>query len=168
MATIIANVDPRHSRETKPVMNDLMPPLPGPSPVSGRTVVAKFDGSLLSSDGYILILREVGLSLCVSDRRPACVEDTYVPDRAPTVSLADIIRFSTDNDRGRIRRRYDVSNPHDDTMFTMQRLAPAKRELCSHSVIVRLETLSKTRTLLRLAAACRSLLRFLPIGYETH
>jgi hypothetical protein len=74
-------------------MNDLMPPLPGPSPVSGRTVVAKFDGSLLSSDGYILVLREVGQSLCVSDRRPACVEDPYVPDRAPTVSLADIIRF---------------------------------------------------------------------------
>lgn len=93
MATIIANLDPRHSCETKPVMNDLLAPLPGPSPVSGRTVVAKFDGSLLSSDGYILILREVGQSLCVSDRLPACVEDTYVPDRAPTVSLADIIRF---------------------------------------------------------------------------
>jgi hypothetical protein len=74
-------------------MNDLMPPRPGLSPDSGRTVVVKFDGSLLSSDGYILALREVGQSLCVSDHRPACVEDPNLPDRAPTVSLAYIIRF---------------------------------------------------------------------------
>jgi hypothetical protein len=32
-------------------MIDLMLPLPGLSPVSGKTVVAKFDGGLLSSDG---------------------------------------------------------------------------------------------------------------------
>jgi hypothetical protein len=34
-------------------------PLPGLSPVSSKTIVAKFDGGLLSSDGGILILREV-------------------------------------------------------------------------------------------------------------
>jgi len=39
-------------------MIDLMLPLPGLSPVSGKTVVAKFDGGLLSSDGGILVLRE--------------------------------------------------------------------------------------------------------------
>jgi len=33
--------------------------LPGLSPVSGKTVVAKFDGGLLSSDGGILVLREI-------------------------------------------------------------------------------------------------------------
>ena len=36
-------------------MIDLMLPLPGLSPVSGKTVVAKFDGGLLSSDGGILV-----------------------------------------------------------------------------------------------------------------
>ena len=40
-------------------MNDPMLPLPGLSPVSGKTVVAKFDGGLLSSDGGVLVLREV-------------------------------------------------------------------------------------------------------------
>ncbi len=39
-------------------MNDSMLPLPGLSPVSGKTVVAKFDGGRLSSDGGILVLRE--------------------------------------------------------------------------------------------------------------
>jgi len=36
-----------------------MLPLPGLSPVSGKSVVAKFDGGLLSSDGGVLMLREV-------------------------------------------------------------------------------------------------------------
>src|SRR5271166_3168703 len=40
-------------------MLDLMLPLPELSPVSGKTIVAKFDGGLLSSDGGILALREV-------------------------------------------------------------------------------------------------------------
>ena len=40
-------------------MNDPMLPLPGLSPVSGKAVVAKFDGGLLSSDGGVLALREV-------------------------------------------------------------------------------------------------------------
>lgn len=40
-------------------MPDLLLPLLGLSPVSGKTFVAKFDGGLLSSDGGILILREV-------------------------------------------------------------------------------------------------------------
>ena len=39
-------------------MMDSMLPLAGLSPVSGKTVVAKFDGGLLSSDGGILVLRE--------------------------------------------------------------------------------------------------------------
>ena len=49
-------------------MIDLMPPLPGLSPVSGKTVVAKFDGGLLSSDGGILVLREIEQRFRVADR----------------------------------------------------------------------------------------------------
>jgi hypothetical protein len=40
-------------------MIDLMLPLPGLSPISGKTIVAKFDGGLLSSDGGILVLRDI-------------------------------------------------------------------------------------------------------------
>ena len=38
-------------------MNDPMLPLPGLSPVSGKTVIAKFDGGLLACDGGVLVLR---------------------------------------------------------------------------------------------------------------
>ena len=51
-------------------MTDFMLALPGLSPVSGKTVVAKFDGGLLSSDGGILVLREVEQRLRVADRSP--------------------------------------------------------------------------------------------------
>jgi hypothetical protein len=36
-----------------PAMNDSMLPLPGLSPVCGKTIVAKFDGGVLSSDGGV-------------------------------------------------------------------------------------------------------------------
>jgi hypothetical protein len=49
----------RRFRKATPVMNDPMLPLPGLSPVCGKTIVAKFDGDVLSSDGSIVVLREV-------------------------------------------------------------------------------------------------------------
>jgi Transposase DDE domain group 1 len=73
-------------------MNDPMLPLPGLSPVSGKTIVAKFDGGLLSSDGGILVLREVEQRLRVADRMAACIKDPRVPDQI-THTLADIIRL---------------------------------------------------------------------------
>ena len=54
-------------------MNDSMLPLPGLSPVCGKTVVAKFDGGLLSSDAGILVLHEVEQRLRVADRLAACM-----------------------------------------------------------------------------------------------
>jgi len=73
-------------------MIDLMLPLPGLSSVSGKTVVAKFDGGLLSSDGGILVLREIEQRLRVADRLAACIRDPRSPDQI-THSLADIIGF---------------------------------------------------------------------------
>jgi len=76
-------------------MNDPMLPLPELSPVSGKTVVAKFDGGLLSSDGGVLLLREVEQRLRVADRLAACMVDPRAPDlitqpcRHPPLSLAD-------------------------------------------------------------------------------
>jgi hypothetical protein len=48
-----------------------MLPLPGLSPVAGKKVVVNFDGGLLSSDGGILVLREVEQRLRVADRMAA-------------------------------------------------------------------------------------------------
>src|SRR3954466_5419083 len=72
-------------------MNDPMLPLPGLSPVSGKSVVAQFDGGLLSSNGGVLALREVEKRLRVADRFAACIEDPRAPDQI-THTLADIIR----------------------------------------------------------------------------
>jgi len=56
---LVVDANLRHIGEIIPSMPDLMLPLLGLSPVSGTTVVAKFEGGLLSSDGCILMLREV-------------------------------------------------------------------------------------------------------------
>jgi hypothetical protein len=89
---LVAEADPRHFHEATPAMNDPMLPLPGLSSVAGKTVVAKFDGGLLSSDGGVLALREVEKRLRVADRIAACIKDPRAPDQI-THTLADIIRF---------------------------------------------------------------------------
>ena len=48
-------------------MSDPMLPLPGLSSASGKSVVVKFDGGLLSSDGGVLALREIETRLRVAD-----------------------------------------------------------------------------------------------------
>ena len=58
---LVAEANLRQFREATPAMTDPTLPLPGLSPVSGKAVVAKFDGGLLSSDGGVLALREVDL-----------------------------------------------------------------------------------------------------------
>ena len=131
-------------------MNDPMLPLPGLSPVSGKTVVAKFDGGLLSSDGGVLALREVEQRLRVADRFAACIKDPRAPDQI-THTLADIIRFrllmiaagyEDGNDAAELRR---------DPLFKMAlERAPSGRELCSQPTISRLENRPDVRSLLRM------------------
>jgi hypothetical protein len=134
-------------------MNDPMLPLPGLSPVSGKAVVAKFDGGLLSSDGGILVLREVEQRLRVADRLAACITDPRAPDQI-THRLADIIRFRLLMIAAGYEDGNDASTLRDDPMFKMALdLAPSDRELCSQSTISRLEYLPDTRTLLRMGYA---------------
>ncbi len=46
-----------------PAKVEATPPLPGLSPVGGKPLVARFDGGRLSSDGGVLALREIELSM---------------------------------------------------------------------------------------------------------
>jgi hypothetical protein len=134
-------------------MNNLMLPLPGLSPVSGKTVVVNFDGGLLSSDGGILVLREVEQRLRVADRLAACIEDPRSPEQI-THSLADIIRFRLLMISAGYEDGNDASNLRGDPMFKMALdLSPSDRELCSQSTISRLENLPDARTLLRMGRA---------------
>jgi hypothetical protein len=134
-------------------MIDLMLPLPSLSPVSGKTVIAKFDGGLLSSDGGILVLREVEQRLRVADRLAACIKDPRSPDQI-THSLADIIRFRMLMIAAGYEDGNDASHLRGDPMFKMaQGLSPSDRELCSQSTISRLENLPDARALLRMGRA---------------
>jgi hypothetical protein len=134
-------------------MNDPMLPLPGLSPVSGKTIVAKFDGGLLSSDGGILVLREVEQRLRVADRLAACIEDPRVPDQI-THTLADIIRFRLLMIAAGYEDGNEASGLRGDPMFKMALdLTPSDRELCSQSTISRLENLPDARALLRMGRA---------------
>ena len=42
-----------------PASDEASPILPGLSPICGRPIVARFDGAQLSSDGGLLVLRQV-------------------------------------------------------------------------------------------------------------
>jgi Transposase DDE domain group 1 len=134
-------------------MNDPMLALPGLSPVSGKSIVAKFDGGLLSSDGGILVLREVEQRLRVADRMAACLKDPRAPDQI-THTLADIIRFRLLMIAAGYEDGNDASSLRRDPMFKMALdLAPSDRELCSQSTISRLENLPDARALLRMGRA---------------
>ena len=71
-------------------MDDPTLPLLSLLPVSGKGLDFRFAGRLLSSDGGILLLREVEQRLGVADRMAAFI---YVPRASEhmTHSLADII-----------------------------------------------------------------------------
>ena len=118
-------------------MNDPMLPLPGLSPASGKPVVVKFDGGLLSSDGGVLALREVEQRLRLADRLAACIVDPRDPDQV-THSLADIIRFRLLMIGAGYEDGNDANCLRSDPMFKMALdLSPSDRELCSQSTISR-------------------------------
>src|SRR5690242_18628408 len=134
-------------------MNDPTLPLPGLSPVSGKAVVAKFDGGLLSSDGGVLTLREVEKRLRVADRLAAGIKDPRAPDQI-THALADIIRFRLLMIAAGYADGNDASDLRRDPLFKMALdLAPSDRELCSQPTISRLENQPDVRSLLRMGRA---------------
>jgi hypothetical protein len=134
-------------------MVDVTPPLPDLSSVAGKEVVARFDGGRLSSDGGLLVLREIERRLGVADRLAACIEDPR--DAASTVhTLADIIRFRLLMIAAGYEDGNDATGLRSDPVFKMalERL-PSGRDLSSQSTISRLENLPGKRTLLRLGRA---------------
>ena len=107
----------------------------------------------MSSDGGILVLREIEQRLRVADRLAACIEDPRSPDQI-THSLADIIRFRLLMIAAGYEDGNDASSLRIDPMFKMALdLSPSDRELCSQSTISRLENLPDARALLRMVRA---------------
>ena len=62
-------------------MVDSAPLLPGLSPVCGKPLHAGFDGGLVSSDGGLLLFREVEARLGLAARLAAGMNDGRDPDR---------------------------------------------------------------------------------------
>ena len=140
-------------------MVDATPFLPGLSLVQGKAVVARFDGGQLSSEGGLLVLREVERRLGLADRLATCLKDPRAPEKV-VHRLTEIIRFRM----LMIAAGYEDGNDADtlrrDSMFklALDRL-PSDEELCSQSVlgldpgISRLENVPDGRALLRLGRA---------------
>jgi hypothetical protein len=136
-------------------MSDPMLMLPGLSPVAGKSVVAKFDGGLLSSDGGLLLLREVEQRLRVAERLAACIGDPRAPDQI-THRLADLIGFRLLMIAAGYEDGNDASSLRADPMFKMALdVLPSDRELCSQPTISRLASNAHSRSVKSL-------------GYRTH
>ena len=134
-------------------MDDTTLPLPGLSPVSGKRLDVRFDGGMLSSDGGILLLREVERRLGVADRLAACIKDPRSPEHI-THSLADIIRFRLMMIAAGYEDGNDAASLRIDPMFKMALdIAPSERALCSQPTISRLENLPDPRALLGMGRA---------------
>src|SRR6266850_5769066 len=134
-------------------MVDLTPFFPGLSPVRGKAVVTRFDGGRLSSEGGLLVLREVERRLGLADRLAACLKDPRAPEKV-VHRLAEIIRFRMLMIAAGYEDGNDAESLRADTMFklALDRL-PSDEELCSQSTISRLENLPDVRALLRLGRA---------------
>jgi len=72
-------------------MKETTPNLPGLSPVSGKELHARFDGGRLSSDGGVLLLREVERGLGLGEVLSSCLADARDPSGVRH-SYADMIR----------------------------------------------------------------------------
>src|SRR5271156_1802713 len=145
---LVSNQNNATFRKATPAMNDPMLPLPGLSSVSGKNVIAKFDGGLLSSDGGILTLREIEGRLRVAERMAACIQDPRASHHV-THSMAEIIRFRLLMIAAGYEDGNDADSLRSDPMFKMALdLTPSDRELCSQPTISRLENLPDIRVLL--------------------
>jgi len=131
-------------------MDELSLPLTGLSPVADKPIIARFDGGSVSSDGGLLVLREIERRSGLAARLAACLDDRRAPDRIRH-TLAEMIAFrmlmiaagyEDANDAGALRR---------DPVFKMalERL-PDGAELCSQPTLSRLENLPDIRALIRM------------------
>ena len=134
-------------------MVDATPFLPGLSPVQGKTVVARFDGGRLSSEGGLLALREIERQLGLADRLAGCLRDPRMPEKV-VHRLAEIIRFRMLMIAAGYEDGNDANTLRGDPMFklALDRL-PSGEKLCSQSTVSRLENLPDLRALLRLGRA---------------
>lgn len=134
-------------------MDDPMLPLPGLSPVLGKSVVARFDGGQLSSDAGVLVLREIEQRLRVAERLAGCLNDPRA--QAQVVhGLADMIRFRMLMIASGYEDGNDASALRSDPAFKLgQGVLPSSPDLASQPTLSRLENWPDLRSLARMGQA---------------
>jgi hypothetical protein len=80
-----------HQENLRLTMNETIPYLPDLSPVSGKELHARFDGGRLSSDGGVLLLREIENGLGLAKRLSSRMKDIRDP-LSTTHTQVDMIR----------------------------------------------------------------------------
>jgi hypothetical protein len=135
-------------------MVESRPLLPGLSPVSGAPVEARFDGGRLSSDGGLLVLREVETRLDVAHRLAACLRDPRDPERIDH-ALDEMVRFRCLMIAAGYPDGNDADTLREDPVFKMSldRRPASGPELCSQPSISRLENMASRTDLYRMGQA---------------
>ena len=136
-----------------PASADAIPMLPGLSPIHGRPIEARFDGALMSSDGGLLVLREIEQRMGLAARLAGCIADPRAPDRI-VHGLDEIIRFRMLMIAAGYEDGNDADSLRSDPLFklAMDRL-PDHADLCSQSTVSRTENLPDRHALLRMGRA---------------
>ncbi|EQD42795.1 transposase, IS4 family protein, partial [mine drainage metagenome] len=145
--------DSHRSGDAMSATDDATPILPGLSPACGRAIEARFDGGLMSSDGGLLMLREVERRLGIARRLAACIDDPRAPVRIRH-GLDEVIRFRMLMIAAGYEDGNDADSLRTDPLFklAMERL-PEDAALCSQSTVSRAENLPDRHALLRMGQA---------------
>ena len=128
--------------------------LPGLSPVQGKKIDVAFDGGLLSSDGGLLLLREVERKLGLARRLAACLPDRRAPEKVRH-GIADMIRLRLLLIAAGYEDANDCDSLRTDPLFKMAvgRAPESGADLCSQPTMSRLENAPSRIVLGRMMAA---------------
>jgi hypothetical protein len=135
-------------------MSEHTPYLAGLSPVEGKQLQVAFIGGLQSSDGGVLLLREVEERLGLVARLARCIPDWRNPDSI-THTIADMLRFRVCAIAAGYEDADDCDSLRHDPIFKLAlgRGPETGEALCSQPTMSRLENAVSWRTLARMQAA---------------
>lgn len=135
-------------------MNEPIAYLPGLSPVENKDLCARFDGGRLSSDGGVLLLREIEKRLGLAARLAGCLADKRDP-ASTTHSYADMIGARMFAIACGYEDCDDLDVLRFDPAFKLAcgRLAETGRDLMSQPTLSRLENAPSWRELGRMGHA---------------
>jgi len=135
-------------------MTQITPILPGLSPLCGKALVARFDGGRMSSDGGVVVLREIEVRLGIATALASCLPDDRAPERVlhgyDEMIRARLFAIACGYEDGD-----DLDRLRFDPAFKLAcgRLPESGADLVSQPSLSRLENLASWRDLARMGLA---------------